>query len=142
MGTPSLIRPVWVWLRRGALDRRLAGGTDPHTSPELSRRARQLTSPHFRDGLAKAVRDLIDAAEAPPAPLSSAVSVQRREVLAERELLLALAAELELDGDLPPRGIVLVERLLSDGESPVYKPSPEGTLHEALTQARDALHLG
>jgi hypothetical protein len=37
--------------------------------------------------------------------------------------------------------MALVERLLTDGTSPVYAPSPNGTLHNALVHARATLHL-
>jgi hypothetical protein len=139
MTTSSLIRPARVWLRKGSLDSRLAAGADPAASPELERRARQLASPRFRAGLAASIRNLIDAAEEPPRGLSSAVPLRRREILRDRELLLELAADLELGDDLRPRGIALVERLLTDGtNSPVYA---DGNLHEELGRARAALHL-
>lgn len=139
MVVSSLIRPALVWLRRGSLDRRLATGTDPKTSPELARRARRLTSPRVRTGLAASIQNLLDAAEEPRRGLTSAVPIRRQAILAERELLLSLAAELEIQDDLQPKGIALLERLLTDGESPVYL---EGNLHEELGRVRAALHLG
>jgi hypothetical protein len=138
MTTQSLIRPARVWLRRGSLDRSLAAGADPQTSPELARRARQLSSPRFRAGLAASIRNLLDAAEEPRRAFTSAVPIQRSAILAERELLLELAAELRSDEELRPRGIVLVERLLTDGGSPIYA---EGSLREELRRARAAMHL-
>jgi hypothetical protein len=130
-----------VWLRRGSLDRSLAAGKDPAASPALSRRARQLTSRRYRHGLAAAIRNLLDAAEERPRGFSAAVPVQRREVLAERELMLQLADDLESSDELKPRGIALVERLISDGGSPVYTSSPGGSLHGALVHAHAALYL-
>lgn len=141
MTTSSLTQPARVWLRRGSLDRRLAAGVDPQASPELARRARQLTSPRFRAGLAAAIRNLMDAAEEPRRGLTSAVLIQRHGILGERGALLELAADLESDDRLQPRGIALVERLLTSPDSPVYLSSPEGTLREALGQARAALYL-
>lgn len=141
MTTSSLIQPARVWLRRGSLDRSLAAGADPGTSPELAHRARQVTSPRFRAGLAASIRNLLDAAEEPRRGLSSAVPVQRYEILSERELLLELAADLESRDQLQPRGVALIEQLLTNGDSPVYMSSPEGSLREALRQARAALYL-
>jgi hypothetical protein len=141
MTTSSLIHPVRVWLRRGSLDRSLAAGADPGTSPELARRARQLTSPRFRSGLAASIRNVLDAADEPRRGLTSAVPIQRGEILAERELLLELAADLESRDQLQPRGIALIDRLLTNGDSPVYMSSPEWSLREALRQARAALYL-
>jgi hypothetical protein len=140
MTTSSPIQPLRVWLRRGSLDRSLAEGVDPAASPELARRARQLTSRRIRAGLAASVRNLLEAAEARPR-FSAAIPVQRHAILAERVLLLGLIADLESGDDLKPRGIALVERLIIDGGSPVYVEAPDGSLHEALTQARAALHL-
>jgi hypothetical protein len=141
MTTSSLIQPARVWLRRGSLDRRLAAGTDPNASPELARRARQLTSSRFRAGLAASIRNLLEAAEEPPRGYTSAVPVQRHAVLRERGLLLELAADLESPDELHPRGVALIERLVTDGNSAVYVSGREGSLREALGQARAALHL-
>jgi hypothetical protein len=138
MTTSSLIQPARVWLRRASLDRSLAAGTDPAASPELERRARQLASARFRAGLAASIQNVIDAAEEPPRALSAAVPLRRRAILTERPLLLQLAEDLHSGDELKPRGIALVERLLTDGGSALYS---EGNLHEELGRARAALHL-
>jgi hypothetical protein len=141
MTTLSLIQPVRVWLRKGSLDRSLAAGTDPEASPQLARRARQLTSRRRRAGLAASIRNLLDVAEDGRRGFTAAVPIQRHDILRDRQLLLQLAADLESDDELQPRGIALVERLLIDGASPVYVDSPEGTLHGALVHAHAALYL-
>jgi hypothetical protein len=138
MITSSLIQPICVWLRRGALDYSLASGADPATSPELARRARKLASRRHRAGLAASVRNLIDAAEEPRRGFSAVVPVRRDAILSERELLLELAADLESEDELNPRGIALVERLITHGDSPVYF---DGNLGEELHRARAALFL-
>jgi hypothetical protein len=140
--TSSLIQPARVWLRRGTLDRLLAAGEDPAASPELTRRARQLTSRRRRSGLAASIRNLLHAAEERPRGFTAAVPIQRRAILRERQLLLQLAAGLESQDELEPRGIALVERLLIEGRSPVYLDAPEGALHAALVHAHAALYLG
>jgi hypothetical protein len=141
MTTSGPIQPLRVWLRRGSLDRSLAAGKDPGASPELSRRARKLTSRRYRRGLAAAIRNLLDAAEERPRGFTAAVPVQRQEVLRERQMLLQLADDLESQDELKPRGIALVERLVTDGGSPVYVPRPDGALHGALVHAHAALYL-
>ena len=55
---------------------------------------------------------------------------------------MAIAEDLLSDDELSPRGIALVEDLLTDGSSPIYLPTYEGALHAQLTHARAALHLG
>jgi hypothetical protein len=139
MVAPSLIEPALVWLHRGALDRRLAAGADPGTSPELARRARQLTSRRFRAGLAESIRGLLETAEQPRRGFTSAVPVQRQDILRERGLMLGLAADLVSGDQLQPRGIALVEQLLTHSDSPIYSA---GDLHAELGRARAALHLG
>jgi hypothetical protein len=141
MTTSSPIQPVRVWLRKGSLDRSLAAGADPAASPELSRRARQLTSRRCRAGLAASIRNLLGTAEERPRGFTAAVPIQRRAILRERQLLLQLAADLESQDELEPRGIALVEGLLIDGGSPLYVEGPEGVLHGALVHAHAALYL-
>jgi uncharacterized protein with von Willebrand factor type A (vWA) domain len=141
MTTSSPIQPLRVWLRRGSLDRSLAAGEDPGASPELSRRARQLASRRCRCGLAASIRNLLDAAEERPRAFTAAVPIQRHAILGERQMMVQLAADLESDDELKPRGIALVERLLIDGGSPVYASSPDGALHGALVHAHAALYL-
>jgi hypothetical protein len=138
----TLFEPARVWLRRGVLDRRLAHGADPSASPELSRRARQLMSRRCRAGLAEGLLNVIDAAEEPPRGYSAAVPVRRQEILREREFIVALVEDLRSDDELSPRGIALVEELLTDGSSPLFAGGPDGDLHRALVHARAALHLG
>jgi hypothetical protein len=142
MTAATLLEPARVWLQRGALDRRLAHGADPSASPELSRRARQLISRRRRSGLAEGIRNVIEEAKEPHRGFSAAVPLRRRDILTEREFLVAIAEDLLSDDHLSPRGIALVEALLTDGASPLYSHGPEGDLHRALTHARAALHLG
>jgi hypothetical protein len=182
--------PIWlrgrVWLRRGALDQMLAAGADPNGSPELARRAAELTSFRHRRSLAAAIERAIEAAEHPPHPLSAAVPLERREILATRARLAQLAADLTGESPVPGdrisvsgersallsrvapalslkvmtparsprrerepeaaeelgvRGIALVKRLLTDGDSPLYAPYPAGELEQAVRHAHAALLL-
>jgi hypothetical protein len=142
MNSAGIFEPARVWLQRGALDRRIAHGADPSASPELGRRARQLTSRRTRAGLAAGLRRVVEEADCPQRSYSAAVPVHRRQVLRERGFLVAIAEDLLSDDELSPRGIALVERLLRDGSSPLYSPTYEEALHAQLTHARAALHLG
>jgi hypothetical protein len=91
--------------------------------------------------LAEGLRNILDAAEGPPRSLTAAVPIQRREILRERTLVLSVASDLESDEELGPRGVALVEQLLTSGDSPFYAPAVHGALRDALTHARAALHL-
>lgn len=140
----TLIHPTRgrVFLRRGALARRLAAGASPSDSPELARRAEQLCSARNRRALARGLERVIDAAEERPHPYSSAVPLRRAAILDAREGMLELAAELrDTNQDVNVRGIALVERMLTDGGSPLYMQNDEESLGGAISHARAALLL-
>ena len=141
MTSSTLLRPTRVWLRKSTLDRRIALGADLGESPELSRRARQLSSRRCRAGLAAGLRRIAEAAEEPRPLLTSQVSLNRRAILAKRELFLEVASDLESSDKLSPRGIALIERLLTDGLSPCYIAGNDEELRVALRHAHAALHL-
>jgi hypothetical protein len=132
-----------VFLRRGALARRLAAGASPTESPELARRAEQLRSARNRRVVARGLERIIEAAEEERLhPYSSAVPLRRAAILDAREGILELAAELrETTQAVNVRGIALVERLLTDGGSPFYVQNDEETLDGAISHARAALLL-
>jgi hypothetical protein len=131
-----------VFLQRGALARRLAAGASPADSPELARRAEQLRSPRNRRVLARSLERVIEAAEEPPRPYSAAVPLMRATIMESREGLLDLAAELrDTTQQVSVRGIALVERLLTDGRSPLYMQSRKESLDGAIRHARAALLL-
>jgi hypothetical protein len=131
-----------AWLFRRRLDRRIAQGADL-SSPELSRRARQLVSPVFRARMAAGLRRTIAAAEEPtPRRLSAHVPVQRGAILDERSELLRLACLLTEENTVSAKGVARVEELLTDGRSPLYLPAPRGSLAAALSHARATLLLG
>ena len=114
--------PFWlrgrVWLRRGALERMLADAADPNSTPELARRAAELTSPRHCSLLAAAIERIVETAEHPRGGLTSAVPIQRREVIAARVPLAKLAADLAGDD----RSFVSRERagLLAGPRVPIH----------------------
>jgi hypothetical protein len=119
-----------------SLDQRLAEGEDPAESRALALRAGQLVSTDYRDELAAQVEAIVDAAENPPRPLSSAVPLCRQAILPIRQLLLTLAAELREPKMVRAHGVALSRKLLVDGGSPVYGPCEEGALEQAIEEAR------
>ncbi len=129
-----------TWIHRYELDRQLGEGADPRASRELGRRAQKLTSRRERHGLAVALGRAIRAAEDPPL-ISAAAPVDRAAVLGARELLMELAHDLETVDCAPPRAVALVECLLSDGDSPLYRSTRTNELKAELLRARAALLL-
>ena len=104
-----------------SLDDRLLTG---ELSPDSGRgkvRAEQLLSARHRAQSAKALRDLVEEAQEPRASLLNAnLRVQRVLIRENEALILTLARELEELAVVNPRGVILADRLIKDGQSPVY----------------------
>jgi len=128
-----------VWLSRASLDEQLAEGRDPGSDPALLLRARQLRSQRNRSRLASWIERLIAESETPPPPcLTTRVSIAGEKVVEARDQLQVLAQVLRHDEQARPRGIAMVERLLTDGGSVLYRETVRGAL---ALQVRAALDL-
>lgn len=131
-----------VWLHRRSLKRALANGAEPDSSPELAHRAEQLTSLGHRRSLAVGLNRTLRDAQGPPPPVfTAAVPLQRHAILSARDEIEQLAHDLLAPGDVQPRGVALVQDLLTDGSSPLFTPSPEGALDQVVGHAHAALLL-
>ena len=131
-----------VWRRRSRLDAELAEGLDPGGQPELALRARQLTRTSTRAGLARTLRNLLDAAEEPPHtwPLGDSRPPLRRDaVLAARDDLVEIADRLAFPEDVPPRAAALTAMLIWDSASPVYAAHTDASVAEWAGAVLDAL---
>jgi hypothetical protein len=134
----TLLGRLMVRARGFALDRALAAGADPDSSPSVSLRAAALIAPRLRRSLARQVRATIAIAELPPPPLCCAVvPVQSRQITRERDLLEELAEALESPDPVEPRGVACAAILLHDGGSPLYYDRSRQSLRDAL---EDAIH--
>jgi hypothetical protein len=121
--------------RRRAADEELL-----HTewvSPFLAWRVNELLARKNRVELARSLRDLVASSQ--PRYLPGAAPVDRVAVRAEATSLLALATRLEGPDPVAPRGVLLVDRLLVDGLSPLYCRGEDGALASCLDTARHAL---
>ena len=130
-----------VWLNRRALDRRLAEGVLPASSPELRCRADQLLSPRCRRSFATGIKRIIEAAEEPASSLTAAVPVRRQDILAARGDLIELSDLLRFEENLQDRGLAMVEAFLTSADSPLFHPAPEETLERTVRRIRAALLL-
>jgi hypothetical protein len=116
-------------------DRLLKGELSPDSGPGKAR-AKQLLSTRHRAESAKALRDLVDEAQRPRASLFNAnLRIQRVLIRENQALILTLARELEELAVVNPRGVILADRLIKDGESPVY--TTESAIEEHGKLARD-----
>jgi hypothetical protein len=125
--------------RSVTLDRELADGVDPETSDPLALRAKNLTSRRGRnrvaDGLAGAVRSVTE----PRSGFTAALRPHGSEVLNARPVVAAL--ELRLRGSSPVRaqGVAMLETLLVDLASPLYRAGRPGELARRLRTAAASL---
>jgi len=138
-------------LRGRAIDDQLLAGRTPNGDAVARARLTWLLDIRYRSKLAWALRRLLDAARRPGlSRFVAEIPVQAREVLDTEPLILQLAADLEADEAVSPRGVILVDRLIRDGNSPVYwrcgmaikANPPKESVETAVRHARAALHLG
>jgi hypothetical protein len=128
-------------------DKLLASGVSEGRAPVLHRRTRLLHR-RYRARVAASLRGLIDAARRNERTRFTArLQIKTREVLESEPLILTLADELEEEERVSARGVILADRLIRDGGSPVYAPDPiryppVETVESAVKHARAALHLG
>jgi hypothetical protein len=131
---------VRVLLHRTRLDNALLDGADPASSPELGLRARQLTATRHRRVLADSLDEVMRIAEGPKAPrLAASAPLVRADVRAARGALLDLGRSLQREGEVNPAGVILAERLLTDGSGPLYMKAENDALWHAAHEANAAL---
>ena len=134
----SIALRVRVVLRRGVLDRLLAAGADTSWGDELGLRAKQVTAPRRRRGLAKSFERAVNEAQRPPR-WTCAAPLARDAVRATTPELRALAVGLAEEAAPPPQAIALAEQLVREPGSPMYAPGDERALRECVRLAWEAL---
>ena len=124
-------------LRAGKLDRALAAGASPDSSPALALRAEALSSPRMRSTLGQAVERLIERSG--PHPLGPRVSPSRAHLDAAQEELGELARRLRADRLTDAGGVARVRELLSDGGGPLFWDRSHEDLRTTVRTAIAAL---
>jgi hypothetical protein len=139
---------IMARLRARSIDNNLLNGGVTDGNPVVLVRRARLLHRRYRSAVAAALRRLIDEARRnEPNFFVAKLPLKVDEVLASEPLILTLADELEHEESVSPRGVILADRLITDGDSPVYGPTPlhrplEETVESAVKRARAALHLG
>ena len=113
----------WRAARSLTLDAQLAAGRRPPTISRLRQvRARQLTSPRFRERLAARWESLLRQALDPKARrrASVAIPVQHTQIAAAQREIRRLIDTLNAGVAAPARGVAIASLLLTDGSGPVY----------------------
>jgi hypothetical protein len=134
-GSQAALARLSLGRERRRADRMILAG---RRTENLSWRLEELTSPTERRSLARAVRRLVRTLDGRYLPGASPVNrPAARPLVARFEALAARLADVERPVD--PRGVVLVERLLADGSSPLYSNERAGELPRSLDDAFTAL---
>jgi hypothetical protein len=97
----------------------LLEGVDSAETPELTVRARQLTSYSFRQTLAEGIEHVLSVAERRASPAGAAPPLARHEIIAARAVLIGLVGALKDEQTVAPAGVILTEQLLTNGLSPL-----------------------
>jgi hypothetical protein len=116
-----------AWLpyrfQRRRIDRELAAGADPKSTPYRHRRACELTAERERGRLARTIDHLLARSETPPS--LTIAPINWRGVRASRARLRRLAERLRGTADVTPQGVARAEVLLTEADSPLYTPGGE-----------------
>jgi hypothetical protein len=137
-----LVERLLARVRARSLDDRLLAGERPEESRQLMARSARLLEPGYRSEVAAALREMLDDAEhARRLFFKAQVQLREPQIIAARSLIRDLADQLEADAAVSPRGVILADRLIRDGDSPLFWPRNE-SVESAVKQALSALHLG
>jgi hypothetical protein len=137
-----LVERLLARVRARSLDDRLLAGEQPEESRQLMARSARLLEPGYRSDVAAALREMLDAAEhARRLFFKAQVQLREPQIIAVRSLIRDLADQLETDPAVSPRGVILADRLVRDGDSAMFWPGNE-SVESAVKQALSALHPG
>jgi hypothetical protein len=123
---------------RWRVDDALAAGADPRADPLIACRADHLVSATARHRLADGLRGAVERA-ALPRLTTTAAPLAAASVRANSGLLLALAARLDSDDPIEPRGAAKAQQLLTDGASALYEPASPLHLEDEVESTLIAL---
>lgn len=138
-GAPFALR-LKVYLTRGRLDRQLAAGHAHDAAAELTLRAKHLTNPRTQRDIARNLRGIVRYVDRQGSRRGmSCVVISPRAVRGGRTAICELAEQLERAAPVNPRGIILAQALLTDGNSPLFNADSERSVAEATRQIQDAL---
>lgn len=141
MASPGFMDRTLARFRAHSLDDRLLAGAPPEESRLTRARSGELLDPDNRADIARALRKMLDAAEhARRIFMKAQVRLREVEIIHAGSLIRDLCDALEGSMPVNPRGVILADRLIRDGESPMFWPS-EDNIKAAVGEALAALEL-
>jgi hypothetical protein len=128
-------------VRAHSLDERLLAGASSEESRLMKARTAELLDPHNRAGVARALREMLDAAEhARRIFMKAQVRLREIPIIRAESSIRDLCDVLEGSMPVSPRGVILADRLIRDGESPMFWPSQD-SIEDAVKEARAGLEI-
>jgi hypothetical protein len=119
----------------GRLDRALATGAAPASSPALALRAERLVSPATRRDLARTLERVVGGASE-PRTLGSRLAPRQERLAGARDDLGRLARRLQASDRAAAQGVARARQLLSDGGGPLFW---RGSREDLRTRVRAAI---
>ena len=117
----SMMNRLIARMRGWAIDERLLAGQPADGDPVTAARLSHLLDPGYRATIAEGLRKMLWVARGRRlSPFLAQIPLRVREVLEMEPLILTLARELEEEETVSPRGVILADRLIRDGDSPLY----------------------
>ena len=145
LGDPLVLRPcraadrLLARMFGASLDRQLAAGRPPETSPLLAARAQDIVWLSRRRALARDWEHLLEVARRTRRTRSPAVPVRSAQISAAEPAIRELTRRLTAALPVSARGVAMASLLLTDATGPVYSRRAPVTLDAALTAAIDQL---
>jgi hypothetical protein len=127
---------AWIaQCRAGQLDRELAAGKSAQASQVIARRADRITRRRSRGRLADGLASVRRSADDPRPGLSAAVRPDVAGVLGARTVIEAVERRLRAPEPVRARGVAMLQLLLTENASPLYRPAGPGALAGSLRAA-------
>jgi hypothetical protein len=140
-GGPLAMRPsrladrLGAWLLGASLDRQLAAGRAPESSPLLAARAQRIVALRHRQELARYWEERLRIARRRPETYHPALPIRTDRLVAAEPAVRELVRCLTTPLPVAARGVALAATLLTDALSPVYDARSRVTLDAALAAA-------
>ncbi len=140
-GGPLSMRPsrltdrVLARILGASLDRQLAAGRTPESTPLLAARAQHIVAIARRRRLACNWENLLRVAQGAHGSYNGALAIRRDRVVAAEPAVRELVHRMTAPLPVAARGIAMATELLTDGLGPVYNPRSQVSLAAALETA-------
>jgi hypothetical protein len=121
------------------LDRELAAGISLQSSEALALRGRRITGRRRRVSVARGLARVVRTANDTSPGFTAAVPVNREEVLRARAVIEVIERRLCTPEPVMARGVAMLNELLTEATSPLYRPVEPGELGSQLRAAAAAL---